>query len=290
MPRPQPDGRSSIVNEKYPTGKLYCLNAYLTDSPGQSAIRPGTIKQVRVIEGVPEPVDADSVRSPVAGRRLLGVVPVEADGSFQVELPADVPVQLQTLDEYGMALKSCGWIWAKNREPRGCIGCHEDPELTPENRFVLAVRKPAVVLTQPPDQRRMVSFQRDVAPIVATKCMSCHDGTSRQLDLRTNRQGYTSRAYQSLLAGGEPLSASDKAVMGKYVHPYTARTSPLVWRLFGRNTSRSWDDTYNPDQTIPSCPPPGAKSLTAEERRTFIEWIDLGARWNVQDMQDREAK
>jgi hypothetical protein len=24
-----------------------------------------------------------------------------------------------------MALRSCSWIWAKNHEPRGCIGCHE---------------------------------------------------------------------------------------------------------------------------------------------------------------------
>ncbi len=28
------------------------------------------------------------------------------------------------------------------KESRGCIGCHEDRELTPPNRHVLALRKP----------------------------------------------------------------------------------------------------------------------------------------------------
>ena len=52
-PRPQPDGRSSVVNEKYPTGKLYCLNAYQTDPPLLRHMRPGMIRSPRVIEGVP---------------------------------------------------------------------------------------------------------------------------------------------------------------------------------------------------------------------------------------------
>ena len=76
---------------------------------------------------------------PIAVRRgvgILGEVPVEEDGSFNVEIPANTPIELQILDADGMALRSCGWIWAKNHEPRGCIGCHEDNELTPENRFV----------------------------------------------------------------------------------------------------------------------------------------------------------
>ena len=36
------------------------------------------------------------------------------------------------LDADGMGLRSCTWIWVRNNEPRGCIGCHEDGELTPD--------------------------------------------------------------------------------------------------------------------------------------------------------------
>ena len=79
---------------------------------------------------------------------------MEEDGSFNVEVPADIPIEIQLLDENGMALRSCGWIWVKNNEPRGCIGCHEDQELTPENRMVDAVKRPSIPLTLPPERRR----------------------------------------------------------------------------------------------------------------------------------------
>ncbi|MFH0980512.1 MAG: hypothetical protein V2A79_03110 [Planctomycetota bacterium] len=303
--RPEPDGRSSVVNEASPTGKLYCLNAYLTDPAVMSYVEPGMIRGLRVLEGVSEPSN-EAMRSegteahglkpaalvPRAQRRLLGQVPVEEDGSFQIEVPADVPIQLQTLDAEGMALNTCGWIWVKRREWRGCIGCHEDPELAPENRLVLAVQHPAMKLTLPAEKRRTVDFRRDVMPILVKKCVACHVGNGGGLDLRAEREGDFNRAYQSLLVGISALSEdrsltvavqkaeSDPPAVGKYVHPGEARTSPLIWRLFGRNTSRPWDEGYRPGQTSPPCPPPEAEALTNDERMTFVEWIDLGALWD----------
>jgi len=79
------------------------------------------------------PRNAPRAATPFVQRRLVGEAPVEADGSFNVEVPADVPLLLQTLDERGLALATCGWFWVKPREKRGCIGCHEDPERVPEN-------------------------------------------------------------------------------------------------------------------------------------------------------------
>jgi len=299
VPRPQPDGRSSVVNEKYPTGKLYCLNAYLTDPAAQPYMRPGMIRRLRVIEGVPASASARSLYlaggrnlgivgpgstanglPPVVQKRLLGDVPVEEDGSFHIELPADVPVQLQTLDENGMALRSCGWIWVKHREPRGCIGCHEDPELTPENRFVQAMRHPGMKLTLPADKRRTVDFRRDLMPVITAKCAGCHKDDGAAMDLSAEPAGHFNRAYLSLLAAPEQPSAEGEPVAGKYVHPGQARTSYLIWRLYGRNTSRQWDATYNPGQMIALCPPSEAKQLTDDEKLTFMEWIDLGAHWD----------
>jgi len=304
-PRPEPDGRSSVVNEKYPTGKLYCLNAYITDPDVQPHVSPGMFRRLRVIEGVPASATDPPSRLPgtdelakdwpgatrnglvpVVQKRLLGNFPIETDGSFQIELPADVPVQLQMLDENGMALRSCGWIWAKHREPRGCIGCHEDPELTPENRFVLAVQKPAVDLTLPPHRRRTVDFRRDVMPIIASRCAACHDGGQTPLTLTDDPVGPFNRAYVNLLTPSAQSSVPDlqrsspTPVAGKYVHPGQARTSPLIWRLHGRNTSRPWDAGYKPDQSVASHPPPDAPPLTDDEKRTFVEWIDLGAHWD----------
>ncbi len=304
-PRPEPDGRSSVVDEtRCDLGKLYCLNVYNTDPAVMPHMTPGLVRRLRVLEGVPLPAGDRSVYLPVPDdekpgvegpgstvnglppivqKRLLGEIAVEADGSFHIELPADVPVQLQTLDENGMALRTCGWLWVKHCEPRGCIGCHEDPELTPENRFVDALKKPGIKLMLPPAKRRTVDFRRDVMPIIAGKCATsdCHGAEDTPLNLSSERQGPFNRAYLNLLAGvGDPAGA-DSAVAGRYVDPGRARTSPLIWRLFGRNTSRRWDKSHKPGKTCMLMPPgPDAEALTDDEKLTLVEWVDLGAHWD----------
>jgi hypothetical protein len=77
----------------------------------------------------------------------LGVVQVAEDGSFYLKVLADKPFQIKTIDKDGNVLRSpCGWIWLRPNERRGCVGCHEDPEMTPENRVPLSVKKPPVII------------------------------------------------------------------------------------------------------------------------------------------------
>ena len=173
--RPEPDGRSSVVTEDDPNGKLYCLNVNLADVN----MPVGQARRLRVLEGIPtaahETIDPRAPR--LAQRRILGEIDLCSDGSFNIEIPASIPIELQTLDADGMALRTCGWIWAKNHEPRGCIGCHEDGELTPENTLVEAVQRSSIQLTLPPKQRRTVDFRHDVMPIITDKCLQCHQSS-----------------------------------------------------------------------------------------------------------------
>jgi hypothetical protein len=211
-------------------------------------------------------------------RRILGEIDIEQDGSFNIEIPANTPVELQTLDVDGMALRSCGWIWARNHEPRGCIGCHEDGELTPENVLVEAVTRPSIKLDLPVRQRRTVDFKRDVMPIISKKCIQCHSKADSALYLAEDSSGDTdketcfNRIYKSLLTAGS------RPGYGKYIHPGRARTSPLIWHIFGRNTSRPWDDTFSQREVL-LMPPTVGQALEPDEKRTFIEWIDMGALW-----------
>ncbi len=77
----------------------------------------------------------------------LGIVPVESDGSFYLKVMADKPFRLQALDEKGNLIgKPCTWIWIRPNERRGCIGCHEDHDLVPENRIPLSVKKAPVII------------------------------------------------------------------------------------------------------------------------------------------------
>jgi hypothetical protein len=76
-----------------------------------------------------------------------GVVEVEKDGSFQLKVLADTPFRIRTLDEKGNIVNGpCSWLWLRPNERRGCVGCHEDPELAPENRVSLATKKPPVIV------------------------------------------------------------------------------------------------------------------------------------------------
>lgn len=76
-----------------------------------------------------------------------GVVEVEKDGSFQLKVMADTPFRIRTLDEKGNTVSDpCTWLWLRPNERRGCIGCHEDPELAPENKVSLAIRNPPVIV------------------------------------------------------------------------------------------------------------------------------------------------
>ncbi|NMC36984.1 MAG: hypothetical protein GYA41_01530 [Bacteroidales bacterium] len=76
-----------------------------------------------------------------------GVVEVEEDGSFYLKVIADTPFQIRTIDDNGNVISGpCSWLWLRPNERRGCVGCHEDPELVPRNQLSLAVTKPPVII------------------------------------------------------------------------------------------------------------------------------------------------
>ena len=144
--RPEPQGLISAVVDALAWGHLHCLNVYESDRPEIRAIRKGDVKRARFLEGDPDTVakhrELPLPSLPVARTRLLGEAPVEPDGSFFVEVPADTPFLIQLLDEKGKVLETMPrWIWVRRGTSRGCIGCHENKELAPENRVSDAVRK-----------------------------------------------------------------------------------------------------------------------------------------------------
>ncbi len=296
VPHPRVSGRSSVANFELKTGIFYCLNSYITDRSGKD-IPEGTIKRVRVIEGVPIKKNMQRFNIPpildTAGpgsnqytgtlfgpRRILGVAPVEEDGSFHIDVPAGIPINFQLLDENNVAVQTqYSWTWVMPKESRGCIGCHEDREMSPPNRMVEAVIKPAVKLTLPPERRRTVDFQNQISPIIQNKCssMDCHSPGDARPNLDVTRLvehkgsgAFFSQAYETL------LSDIDGREGERYVYPGRAKDSPLIWHLFGKRLNDS-NTHYTSDVT--SMPP--NEPLTPYERIQFIEWVDLGAQWNT---------
>lgn len=129
-PRPVVKGRSSFVDLNRKTGVLYCVDVYISQAPRIKNIPRGSIKQVRVIEG---------------SGKSLGSAPVEEDGSFHIEVPSQTALRFELLDRKGKIISAQkSWTWVMPRESRGCIGCHEDRELSPPNRLTRAIIKKAV--------------------------------------------------------------------------------------------------------------------------------------------------
>ncbi len=137
-PRPLPAGRSSTVDERLSTGQLYCFDSRLSDQADGPPLNGVT--GVRIFRAVTSGTSAHEAGS--VSEQAAGQATVEADGSFLLQVPAKMPLRIETFDAEGNVVRAMrSWIWVMPGENRGCIGCHEDRERTPPNRHVLALRK-----------------------------------------------------------------------------------------------------------------------------------------------------
>lgn len=286
VPRPLPDGRSSSYRVEHPNGQLYVLNIDLHDLPARDWLSPRVARRARIVEGIPRRAAAQVPPGLLLPRRILGEAPVEEDGSIFVEIPANIPVQLQLLDEDGLLLRSTGWIWVRNGIPQGCIGCHEDPELTPPNRLVEALKKGPVKLVLPPPRRRTVDFVHQIAPIIEQRCAvsACHG--SRDIGFFLGREGedeetWFRRVYEQLTHG---VGTGDDPFAGDWIYVGAARKSPLLWHVVGRDTRRPWDGQET--EAGATSPPKNERPLLDPlEIRLLAEWIDLGAHWDLSTLE-----
>lgn len=128
----RPKKLPSEVDQGVKTGLLLCQDINFTGLISEAG--GGVSRKASLIE--------------VIGKdTTYGIVPVEEDGSFQLKILADKPFRIRTIDEEGQTLRGpCSWLWLRPNERRGCVGCHEDPEVVPENRIPLAVKKPPVLI------------------------------------------------------------------------------------------------------------------------------------------------
>jgi len=128
---PVPKRFWSMLNSESRSGYFISLNSYVS-SEGVKGRLAAAIARVRVI----------SLENTGTGEHSLGEAPVEKDGSFYVEVPANQPVRFELLDANGQTIVAeRSWIWTRPGEQRGCPGCHGDKALAPENRWPLTLKR-----------------------------------------------------------------------------------------------------------------------------------------------------
>jgi hypothetical protein len=135
--RPTPPVLSAPLRSEAFSARLLCSSARTS----QDALTRERGKLMRLVEGQPIP-SRHHTHTSSAGQawknhvgtnaRVLGTVPLAADGSFFVEVPADRLIHCQVLDSDRRVVgNQLIWMYARPNETRSCIGCHEIPDSSP---------------------------------------------------------------------------------------------------------------------------------------------------------------
>jgi hypothetical protein len=256
---------------------------------GLPGVEPGTVKYLRVMEQIPKPWAAEvdpargedrsadgfgghiaiSMNTHIWIAVLLGVVPVEEDGSAYFEVPAGRNLFFQALDEDFMAVQRMRtFVNLAPGERRSCIGCHEHRSQAPVSRLVSAVvGAPAKLSAQPGETApRPLYYPTDVQPILDRHCVNCHKGEDRKAapDLRGEMTTIFNRSYENLLKGElvdtvrEWNGLTYAMQHAEAVGPYAQGSHP------SRLVKLIRDGHYEVD-------------LSREEWVGLVTWIDCGA-------------
>jgi len=252
-------------------GTLFLSDVYR--GRNMSGVKRGEIKELLVLETLPKPINFTGSGDPISYNgtftleRVLGTVPVEADGSAYFELPALRSFFFVALDGEGLAVKRMqSFLTVQPGETLGCVGCHEPrTESARQTSGLLAFHRPPSTVRRIPGIPDVFDFPRDIQPILDRHCVHCHD----------NEQRDTTHGPR---AGGVILSGDHGPF---FSHSYWMLT---VRGQFsdGRNLPRS---NYAP-RALGSAASPLLKlldgshydaELTPEEKSMIRLWIDSGA-------------
>ncbi|MBI3853936.1 MAG: SUMF1/EgtB/PvdO family nonheme iron enzyme [Verrucomicrobia bacterium] len=150
---------------------------------GMRGVPRGTVKALRLFtyhyayQGMGGLLGVVGMDGPWDIKRVLGTVPVEADGSARFRVPANMPISIQPLDAEGKALQLMrSWMTAMPGETVQCTGCHDRQNSAPPANSFLAMGKPPSDITPWRGPVRGFSFAREVQPVIDRNCVSCHDG------------------------------------------------------------------------------------------------------------------
>jgi hypothetical protein len=96
--------------------------------PANPAYRQRPARFVRITQAVatPEGISRETIgETDFEMQRILGYADVEPDGSFKVDVPADIPIAITVTDAKGRAFQAhTNWIQVRPGEQRTCDGCH----------------------------------------------------------------------------------------------------------------------------------------------------------------------
>lgn len=228
-PRPRPQVMPDFVDRSVAdrpgaTGFLLCQDARITTKTKAGWDR---VRAVRVLGAVPLTTRSSHSHIVHVGHETveLGTVPLAADGSFFVEVPADMPLALQAVDAEGRSeLNEMSWLYVRPGERRSCIGCHQPRQSAPatDSRPALALRAPPVKLLGQGDPHRFRGNNPGVTGLMDLQferfreCASLNRSTQRERPDATGRDELA--ALRERLLGNDDalrISSAQRLALGR---------------------------------------------------------------------------
>ncbi len=266
------------------TGMFFDANVYSRQSDGQPSTEElkGAIRFVRVLAAIGTPNGCDFCSQTMGNteferQRVIGYADVRADSSFSIEVPANTPMHVQTLDENGMMLvNQLQWINVMPGEQRMCTGCHGTRDKDGDIRhlvidslnkvsFNLGVTKHFLsgfnnaqnVTTHPSAKGGFLNFYSlrtnpdsantgNIQTIMDNRCNACHGAAAAAAQgggLVLENVQDTTFSNHGTTNVYEALTSGNHYVSGvdgqklNYATDNGARRSPLAWVLFNKQLS-----------------------------------------------------
>jgi hypothetical protein len=297
-PRTKPPIIPSTIDRSKTYGTFLAQDVFNRGTAdGQEIPRRGidTITRLAVIAGRPTGVgEMNNISANEFEKRaLIGFAPVQSDGSFKIDVPADTPISFATLDEYdrGFVVKRT-WLYVRpGEEFTNCFGCHEDRhagEPNPTNPNPMAATLPATDLNIDPSQFTIINYETDIAPIVNSNCVTCHFETYTVRDSMLPDSTFVTITDTIPAPGDLDLTAVlDTLMMENQVFPRAyinlsgeseTMDDQVVMPGFPRR-SKLIDFVLGLGERAGTPHPEGGNALTDQEKTLFNYWVLLGAQY-----------
>jgi cytochrome c553 len=252
------------------TGRVLLADIY--EGRNMQGVQRGEIKKLLVLETLPAPIHYTGGMEPVSYggtfllERIVGTVPVEPDGSANIELPALRSFFFVALDEKELSVKRMqSFLTLQPGETTSCVGCHEQRTRAPASAGLpLAMRRPPSRIEPIAGVPEVIDFPRDIQPVLDTLCVKCHgydknsEGGPRagRLLLTGDRGPMYSHSYYQLTLSGAFSDNRNRA------------RSNLAPRQLGSSASRILNMLDGSHHSV---------QATAAQKKLLRLWIDSGA-------------
>jgi hypothetical protein len=245
-------------------GRLAVMDVYV--GRNMKGIKRGEIKNLLILESLPKPINYTGGMDPVTYggsytlNRVIGTVPVEADGSAYMEVPANRSLFFVALDGQDLSVKRMlSFLTVMPGETTTCIGCHEDrTQAAPERITAMALRRAPSHPVPVPQTPEIFDYPRDIQPILDRHCMPCHGVEERKGGvLLTGDDGPVFTHSFFMLSARLQIADGRDLARGNYAP-----------RRIGSSASYLMDKVNGSHHDV---------RISARERRVLTLWIDASA-------------